>query len=51
LATSLGVGVDKVVLQDVVIYGPARNVKGLLNDTQIGTDAVESIKKLVLPRF
>jgi hypothetical protein len=24
----------------VVIYGPVRNVQGLLNDTRIGTDAV-----------
>jgi hypothetical protein len=24
----------------VVIYGPARNVKGLLNKARIGTDAV-----------
>jgi hypothetical protein len=24
----------------IVIYGPTRNVKGLLNDARIGTDAV-----------
>jgi hypothetical protein len=24
----------------IVIYGPARNVKGLLNQARIGTDAV-----------
>jgi hypothetical protein len=31
---------DEIEEIGVVIYGSARNVKGLLNDTRIGTDAV-----------
>jgi hypothetical protein len=40
-AKTVGQGSDGKRHHDgIVIYGPARNVKGVLNDTRIGTDAV-----------